>query len=262
MGAIQSSDDDREGRPSDALRRAVGVVIAVKDLTAAKSRLASEFSGADRTRLVLAMFVDTVTAAGSVSVVDSVTVVTPDPVVADTARQIGARVLDEPSASGARDPEARLNAAFSAAAAALRVDHAPRDRHGNPGAAPADRVDIVALQADLPALRPAELAQAYATAVSGGRSVVVDHHGTGTAALILKNSADEPRAAVRIGFRTPPHLVGSATTGRHVAGTSTRRRHRRRRTSGSSTRGRTGDDSRTPLTRLERRGIRNHRVIR
>ncbi|WP_179274454.1 MULTISPECIES: 2-phospho-L-lactate guanylyltransferase [Nocardiaceae] len=191
MGAIRSSDDDREGRPSDALRRAVGVVIAVKDLTAAKSRLASEFSGADRTRLVLAMFVDTVTAAGSVSVVDSVTVVTPDPVVADTARQIGARVLDEPSASGARDPEARLNAAFSAAAAALRVDHAPRDRHGNPGAAPADRIDIVALQADLPALRPAELAQAYATAVSGGRSVVVDHHGTGTAALILKNSADE-----------------------------------------------------------------------
>ncbi|MFI8567309.1 2-phospho-L-lactate guanylyltransferase [Rhodococcus sp. NPDC078407] len=186
MGATRSDDSGREPASSDPARSVVAVLIAVKDLATAKSRLSAEFSGPERTRLVLAMLSDTVSAAGAVSVVDSVTVVTPDPLVADTARRIGARVLDEPIGDPALPPDARLNNAFASAAAVVRRETlgGGRSRHD-------DRVDIIALQADLPAMRPAELAQAYADAHRGGRSLVVDHHGTGTAALILKDSPGE-----------------------------------------------------------------------
>lgn len=175
MGATRCDDGDRVAASSDPAGRMVAVLIAVKDLAAAKSRLAAEFSGPERTRLVLAMLSDTVAAADAVSLVDSVTVVTPDPLVAQTARSLGARVFDEPVGDPSQPPDARLNHAFASAAAALRR-------------AELAGVDIIALQADLPALRPAELEQAYASARRGGRSLVVDHHGTGTAALILKDS--------------------------------------------------------------------------
>ncbi|WP_327205214.1 2-phospho-L-lactate guanylyltransferase [Rhodococcus sp. B7740] len=170
--------------------RVVRVLIAVKDLATAKSRLAAEFSAPDRTRLVLAMLSDTVAAADSVSAVDSVTVVTPDPLVADTARRIGARVFDEPVRDPALQPDERLNHAFAAAAHVLRHGHVGADVDGDETVS-AGHVDIIALQADLPAMRSAELAQAYDRARRGGRSLVVDHHGTGTAALILKDSPDE-----------------------------------------------------------------------
>ncbi|MDV6229168.1 2-phospho-L-lactate guanylyltransferase [Rhodococcus sp. NPDC079359] len=183
MGASRDDDGDR----------VVRVLIAVKDLTAAKSRLAAEFSAPDRTRLVLAMLSDTVAAADAVSVVDSVTVVTPDPLVAETARRIGALVFDEPVRDPALQPDQRLNHAFAAAAHVLRHCEVGVDDRGDVrgGEAVARRVDIIALQADLPAMRSAELAQAYASARRGGRSLVIDHHGTGTAALILKDSPDE-----------------------------------------------------------------------
>ncbi|MFN3540932.1 MULTISPECIES: 2-phospho-L-lactate guanylyltransferase [Rhodococcus] len=184
MGASRDDDGDR----------VVRVLIAVKDLTAAKSRLAAEFSAPDRTRLVLAMLSDTVAAADAVSVVDSVTVVTPDPLVAETARRIGALVFDEPVRDPALQPDQRLNHAFAAAAHVLRHGDAGVDVGVDVGGGEtvaARRVDIIALQADLPAMRSAELAQAYAGSRRGGRSLVVDHHGTGTAALILKDSPDE-----------------------------------------------------------------------
>ena len=119
MGATRSDDSGREPASSDPARSVVAVLIAVKDLATAKSRLSAEFSGPERTRLVLAMLSDTVSAAGAVSVVDSVTVVTPDPLVADTARRIGARVLDEPIGDPALPPDARLNNAFASAAAVV-----------------------------------------------------------------------------------------------------------------------------------------------
>ena len=186
MGATRCDDGDRVAASSDPARRIVAVLIAVKDLAAAKSRLAAEFSGPERTRLVLAMLSDTVAAADAVSLVDSVTVVTPDPLVAQTARSLGARVFDEPVGDPSQPPDARLNHAFASAAAVLRS--AVPVGHGHDAAS---GVDIIALQADLPALRPAELEQAYASARRGGRSLVVDHHGTGTAALILKDSPGE-----------------------------------------------------------------------
>lgn len=147
----------------------VHAVMAVKHIDRAKSRLAEVLTATQRGQLVLAMFADTVTAATAVPEVLSLTVVTPDPRVAARASELGAQVLAEPS--GAADP---LNAALAAGARDVR------DRHG-----PAH---LLALQADLPALRPAELAELLTVAPDGARSVVIDHTGTGTAALLVRDT--------------------------------------------------------------------------
>uniref|UniRef100_UPI002456475B 2-phospho-L-lactate guanylyltransferase n=1 Tax=Nocardia abscessus TaxID=120957 RepID=UPI002456475B len=148
---------------------AVHAVIAVKSLDQAKSRLADRLRPEHRARLVLAMLADTVTATAAVGAVVSVTVVTPDPAVADLARTLGADVHPEP-----RRPRADgLNAALAATADALRGAHGP--------------IDLLALQADLPALRPEELSDMLAAAPRGLRSIVVDHEGSGTAALVVRD---------------------------------------------------------------------------
>lgn len=146
----------------------VHAVMAVKHIGRAKSRLASELSTEQRAQLVLAMFTDTVVAATAVPELLSLTVVTPDPLVAARARELGAHVIDEPPAGD--DP---LNTALAAGARDVR------DRHGP--------TPLLALQADLPALRTAELADVLAVAV-GVRSVVIDHTGTGTAALLVRDA--------------------------------------------------------------------------
>jgi 2-phospho-L-lactate guanylyltransferase len=152
----------RTGRAAD-----VGLVIAVKRLTAAKTRLAPVFSAATRENVVLAMLIDTITAASAVSALHSVTVVTPDEVAADASRRLGARVLIDPTPAGHRNP---LNNAISAAEAAIR-EEIP------------DIPNIVALQGDLPALQPQELAEAITAARGHPRSFTGDRHGTGTSAL-------------------------------------------------------------------------------
>lgn len=160
-------------------------IVAVKSLRTAKSRLASELDPDARTDLVLAMLHDTLTTVAAVRSIDAVTVVTPDPNVAALACSIGVNVYADPGPlPGEADPsqpDTRLNAALTAAAAHVRSHH---------GA-----VDLVVLQADLPALRSAELSEAVQIARSGGRSIVVDHHGTGTSALfsIGKGNALDPR---------------------------------------------------------------------
>lgn len=151
----------------------VGLIIAVKRLRAAKTRLAPLFSGPVREEVVLAMLVDTITAASAVPMVTSITVVTPDAVAAEAARNLGARVLVDPTPDGHDDP---LNAALRAAETAVR------DRHANVGV----------LQGDLPALQPRELARALASARTHSRSFVGDRHGTGTAALFAFGAALDP----------------------------------------------------------------------
>jgi 2-phospho-L-lactate guanylyltransferase len=152
----------------------IGLVIAVKRLAAAKTRLAPVFSAATREAVVLAMMVDTIRAALAVPALRSVTVVTPDQVAADTARQLGALALTDPTPDGHGDP---LNNAIAAAEAVVR-DSTP---------------NIVALQGDLPALQPQELAEAIAAARSYPRSFVGDRHGTGTSALFAFDVPLEPR---------------------------------------------------------------------
>lgn len=153
-------------------RPEVGLLIAVKRLAAAKTRLAPVLSASARESLVLAMLVDTVSAASAVPAVSSITVVTPDPDAAAAARELGAQVLMDPTPDGHHDP---LNNALSAAESA--------------GTAP----NVVVLQGDLPALRPHELAEAIAGAQPHPRSFVSDRHGTGTSALFAFGAKLDPR---------------------------------------------------------------------
>ena len=153
-------------------RSAVGLLIAVKRLTAAKTRLAPVLSAHDREQLVLAMLTDTINAAAAVPAVQSITVVTPDPDVATVARELGAHALGDPTPDGHPDP---LNNAIAAAESMCTAANA------------------VVLQGDLPALRSEELADALAAARRYRRSFVGDRHGTGTAALFAFGAPLDPR---------------------------------------------------------------------
>jgi len=152
----------------------VGLIIAVKLLTAAKSRLAPMFSAGVREQVVLAMLVDTVTAARAVDSVRSITVVTPDETAAAAVRELGAVVVADDTAPGHPDP---LNAALLTAWTAVT-------RH---------TANTLVLQGDLPALRASELSEALSQARSHRRSFVADHHGSGTAALFAFGVALDPR---------------------------------------------------------------------
>ena len=126
------------GAPAD-----VGLIIAVKRLAAAKTRLAPVFSAATREGVVLAMMVDTIKAALAVPALQTVTVVTPDEVAAEAARSWARRfspIRHRPATA------IRSNNAIIAAESAVR-DTTP---------------NIVVLQGDLPALQPQELAEAIA----------------------------------------------------------------------------------------------------
>jgi 2-phospho-L-lactate/phosphoenolpyruvate guanylyltransferase len=159
----------QSGAPRD-----IALIIAVKRLAAAKTRLAPVFSAATRERVVLAMLIDTIAAASAVATLRSVTVVTPDDVAAAAARELGADVIPDPTPDGHRDP---LNNAINAAAAAIA----------------STATNIVVLQGDLPALQPQELGEAIAAARSHRRSFVADRHGTGTAALFAFDAPLDPR---------------------------------------------------------------------
>jgi 2-phospho-L-lactate guanylyltransferase len=165
MAAMSSTNDGG---------RDVGLIIAVKRLDAAKTRLASAFAPGTRVGVVLAMLIDTVTAASAVAAVRQITVVTPDNAAAAAVRELGARVITDPTPRGHADP---LNNALSLGEAAIR------------GETP----NIVVLQGDLPALRSAELAEAIAEARGNARSYVTDRHGTGTSALFAFGVPLDPR---------------------------------------------------------------------
>ncbi|MBP1820486.1 2-phospho-L-lactate guanylyltransferase [Mycobacterium sp. OAE908] len=152
----------------------VALVIAVKRLTAAKTRLAPVFSAATRENVVLAMLIDTITAASAVPALRSITVVTPDEVAAAAARALGARVLVDPTPEGHPNP---LNNALAAAESAARLE----------------TPNVVALQGDLPALQTQELAEAIAAARGYPRSFVGDRHGTGTSALFAFGVGLDPQ---------------------------------------------------------------------
>src|SRR6202167_1022574 len=154
----------------------VGLILAVKRLAAAKTRLAPMFSAPTREKVVLAMLVDTLTAAARVSSVRRITVVTPDDVAAAAAAELGAEVLADPTPGGHPDP---LNNAIAAAERVVSES----------------ATNIVVLQGDLPALQTQELVEAIAAARRHERSFVADRPGTGTAALCAFGTALHPRFA-------------------------------------------------------------------
>lgn len=151
----------------------VGLIIAVKRLGAAKTRLAPLFGDRTRERVVLAMLADTVAAAAAVPAVQSITIVTPD-ITQRGVAALGVRVLADTTPAGHPDP---LNNAIRIAAAAVGTE----------------TPNIGALQGDLPALHTAELAAAISAARAHPRSFVADRHGTGTAALFALGVPLDPR---------------------------------------------------------------------
>ncbi|PZG53236.1 2-phospho-L-lactate guanylyltransferase [Spongiactinospora gelatinilytica] len=133
------------------------LVVPVKTLVAAKTRL-TRAAGPHRAALAVAIACDTVSAALRCPRVARVVVVTGDPQAAEALAEVGGHVVD--------DPQAGLNAALRfGAAEAVRL-------------APGDAVG--ALQADLPALRPAELDVALAAAADFDMAFVPDAAGIGT----------------------------------------------------------------------------------
>ncbi|WP_407685662.1 2-phospho-L-lactate guanylyltransferase [Mycobacterium sp. HUMS_1102779] len=152
----------------------VALIIAVKRLAAAKTRLAPVLSAQAREKVVLAMLVDTLTAAAAVPALGSITVITPDEVAAAAAAGLGAGVLADPTPDGHGDP---LNNAIAAA------ERSVSERFAN----------IVVLQGDLPALQARELAEAIAAARQYRRSFVADRLATGTSALCAFGTPLDPR---------------------------------------------------------------------
>ncbi|MDG4808294.1 2-phospho-L-lactate guanylyltransferase [Micromonospora sp. WMMD1120] len=137
------------------------VVVPVKQLSTAKSRLRGALPGVPHEELALALAADTLRAALACPVVAEILVVTDDVRVAATALAAGARVSPD-------EPDAGLNAAF---------------RHG---AARAAAGWVAGITADLPALRPAELAAALLAAQHGHpgvRRFLPDAPGSGTVLL-------------------------------------------------------------------------------
>ena len=133
-------------------------VIPVKPLDGAKSRLRGAVPDGWHVELALAMVRDTVAAVLACPAVRDVLVVTDDPAATRAAAALGSRVVPD-------RPGAGLNAALRFGADVIAGVTRPR----------------AALAADLPALRPDELAAALALAVR--RSFVADADGTGTVLL-------------------------------------------------------------------------------
>lgn len=160
-------------RASGMMGRVVDLIIPVKRLDRAKSRLRGVHRvQADHEELVLALLLDTVAAVRETPGVRRVLVVCEDKRVPDALRGLGVGYVD-------RRGLPNLNAALSYGAQVLR--------HGN------RRGVVGALQADLPALRPDDLALALAEA-AGRRAFCADRPGTGTTLLLsAPGAALDPR---------------------------------------------------------------------
>lgn len=162
------------------------LIVPVKRLAVAKSRLAGIVHPLDpdgHAALVLAMAADTVAAALAAPTVARVLVVASEPREVAALAELGARVVADGAATD-------LNAALRHGAQLLRAER--------PGCV------VGALQADLPALRPHELAGVIAEA-RGRRAYCADRHGTGTSLLLSSSGAPlDPR-------------FGAHSSARHVA---------------------------------------------
>jgi 2-phospho-L-lactate guanylyltransferase len=148
------------------------VLVPVKPPSFAKSRL-RELGDDARRDLATAFAVDTVTAAVGCSLVERVLVVTDDHELARVLVDLGVEVLPD----GTSDD---LNVTLRLAAAEMH--------RRQPG------LRLVALCADLPALRADELALALTAAPRDGMGFVADADGLGTTA-VLADTLDEFRPA-------------------------------------------------------------------
>lgn len=140
-----------------------------------------------RPRFALAFAQDTVSAALSCRAVRDVVVVTDDLAAGAALAGLGARIVADAPAAG-------LNAALEYGARSVRAER--------PGAA------VAALNADLPALRPEELARVLSISAAFPRAFVTDTQGIGTTFL-----SAAPGVELRPAFGGPSaarHLASGA----------------------------------------------------
>ncbi|MGW1556787.1 2-phospho-L-lactate guanylyltransferase [Streptomyces sp. NPDC002144] len=138
------------------------LVIPVKPLARAKSRLSDTAHDGVRPGLALAFAQDTVAAALACPAVKDVAVVTDDALAGRELAALGARVVTD-------EPHGGLNAALAHAVTAVRAD-----RPDTP---------VAALNADLPALRSLELARVLDAAAEFPRAFMPDAANIGTTLL-------------------------------------------------------------------------------
>ncbi|MFH8975372.1 2-phospho-L-lactate guanylyltransferase [Streptomyces sp. NPDC017890] len=138
------------------------LVVPVKALARAKSRLSNTADDGVRPDLALAFAQDTVAAALACPAVADVAVVTDDVRAGRELAALGAGVIPD-------EPGGGLNAALAHGAVSVRAA-----RPESP---------VAALNADLPALRPAELALVLAAATQFPRAFLPDAAGIGTTLL-------------------------------------------------------------------------------
>ncbi|RKE09883.1 2-phospho-L-lactate guanylyltransferase [Catellatospora citrea] len=159
------------------------MLVPLKPLAEAKSRLRG--AAARHEDLVLDLARATVSAALAAEGVARVLVVTRDARAAAVLRACGAGVL----ADEGRD----LNDALRRAAAAVAGGDAPPVGAGHLSRPAVAAGPVVALPADVPALRPTELSEALAAA-AGRRAFVPDAAGVGTVLLVAApGGALDPR---------------------------------------------------------------------
>ncbi len=148
-------------------------VLPLKPPEVAKSRLRGALPGVPHPDLVVAMMLDTAAAALGCPRIGGVVVVCDEPAVRVAAEAIGAGAVPDRPAAG-------LNAAV-----AFGASVAPALRRSG------TRTPVLALTADLPALRPAELTGALdAAGRVAGPAFVPDAGGTGTVLLAAPSATD------------------------------------------------------------------------
>ncbi|WP_313896202.1 2-phospho-L-lactate guanylyltransferase [Streptomyces sp. YIM 98790] len=171
------------------------LVVPLKPLRLAKSRLAAAAGEALRPALALAFALDTVTAALRCPHVAGVLVVTDDMTAGERLRALGG-VTVVPDA-----PRRGLNAAVVHGVRTVRAG-------GGPTGAGGVHAPVAVLNADLPALRPEALGRVLGAAAGHARSFVPDAAGSGTTLLAVAPGAEpEPAFGPRSRAR---HLASGA----------------------------------------------------
>ncbi|MEF9906590.1 2-phospho-L-lactate guanylyltransferase [Streptomyces sp. P9-A2] len=145
------------------------LVVPLKPLAEAKSRLSDTADDTLRPGLALAFAQDTVAAALSCRAVREVVVVTGDALAGRALAALGAGIIADEPGSG-------LNPALAHAAATVRSSW-----HAGP---------VAALNADLPALRTAELTRVLERAAAFPRAFLPDAAGVGTTLLTAAATED------------------------------------------------------------------------
>lgn len=157
------------------------IVVPVKSLDRAKSRLGPALSPTSRRALVVAMATDVITACRNAPRVDRVRVVGTDPEIAQIADHLGAEFVADPGGDPARPVEAPdgpgvvaedpLNTALARAMAGVRGP-----------------VGVIA--ADLPELDSRLLGSILDSASRHAHAIVADHRGHGTTMAFWTGPAD------------------------------------------------------------------------